>query len=144
MLYDQLDSAPSLLSDMSTLAGFSSGSAWSGSAGANMLADFSSKKPESCICTDLDIAEPGKWYRTLTQSETNDYQNTAIGNLYIPSKLVVHTVGGSSDVEIDVGNLYVVYEIELRDPVTKVSQLPTIDTIKQDSVKASEEPSKLA
>nr|URD27598.1 coat protein [Pistacia sobemo-like virus] len=124
-LYDTSDNAPSSLTEISNLDGYSTGPVWSGSVGALSLKgdrDYSGS-----IVSKADTARTSLiWYPFTVQSRIEDAMkvDVVLGNSYSPFSIIIGTAGGENPAEGEdpavVGGLYIVYEVELIEPIAPV------------------------
>lgn len=122
LMYDVTDRAPRLINDMSSLEGFTTGPVWSGSAGAGAIASPQSKIPSDAIAVDVDTTRfKNPWYpwtaeNTVARMLALDFPQNYIANDAVPFSVRVLT-DGSQTTTTKVGELYVVYTIELIEPI---------------------------
>lgn len=119
MLYDSMDSVPTTLADASGLSGFSTGGVRTGHEGSSLLNPRKVYReiPPGAIATRLDVKD-SKWWRWISTADLATLGvSTADANIYVPGRLFLATLGGASTTATEAGNVYIVYDIELCDPI---------------------------
>jgi len=120
-LYDQYDTVPSTALQMTSLSRYTSGPVWSGSEASSMLSNPSMKCPPGAICCELDVTRLEKpWYSYVNSADFTAAitVNSAIGNIYSPSRLVVLSADGVNSTAVACGRVMVQYGIKLIEPIT--------------------------
>ena len=115
--YDEVDSDPTTVVEISSMQSYSTGAIWSGAQGAQLLSRAAgSRIPPGTICTALDCSRVGKpWYpvRDLAGIPADG----DLANTVVPATLVVATEGGSGTTPLIVGHVHWVYSVQLIEPI---------------------------
>lgn len=120
--YDEPDANPTSLSQMSSMAGFTTGPFWGGGGGSKLLNSQSRSDAPNSLLTTLDVSNfPDKWYRYTTAANlsaliTGSSEGPSISNIYLPAILVYAVVGGPA-AGVEAGQIYVQYDIDLIEPI---------------------------
>nr|AGP50168.1 coat protein [Turnip rosette virus] len=122
-LYDTVDNLPGTVGEISTLQGYSTGPAWAGTSGNELLElGVYAETPKDAVVARMDARRADKKYypivstTQLTKSLTVD---ASLGNTYVPARLAIVTADGTAaaDKPKTVGRLYAVFCIDLIDTI---------------------------
>lgn len=116
--YDNVDTAPTSATQMSSMQSFITGPVWSGAEGGKSLASINTPIPESAIFVEVDcqrFSRPWYPYATTATITAQTAIAASLGNEYIPARCVV-AGGDGAGAAVNVGAIYAQYLIELIEP----------------------------
>ncbi|CAI34772.1 coat protein [Poinsettia latent virus] len=124
--YDYADAIPSDETEMSALKGYTTTSAWAGSEGIKMLSYPTGAVPSGAVVLSLDCASMSKpWYPYISAVAATNLgeKQPELLNQYTPARAFIGTGGGMQGVNgLTAGRVFMVYDIELIEPVSPAMQ----------------------
>lgn len=117
--YDEPDTDPVNLAQMSMSKGFVTGPSWAGREGGVLLGNHNMRPPPGSIVCTVDTNRFDKlWYPFITTADlaTVTAASPSLVNSYQPA-ICVFAVGGGPAAPVQAGNVYAQYEVELIEPI---------------------------
>jgi len=123
--YDDTDTNPTSSANMSMLYAYTTGPAWAGWEGAELMQKPYLSPPPGSIVSVLDVTRFDKpWYAYITSTNLSALSPpltpTVSGNLYCPAELVYAFEAGPVS-PVGAGQLYIQYEVEMIEPIAVVN-----------------------